>query len=60
MRQSRDKRVFFGLPAVRDATDGKGRRKENKGRVRLKCPGISYQESGVLGDKGMWGGLRGG
>lgn len=43
---------------MRDATDGEGRRKEKKKRrVRVKCPGISDQESGVLGDREMRGGI---
>lgn len=58
MRQSRDKRVFSGLPAVRDATDGERRRKENKLSacvcVCVKCPGIRDQELGIWGG-GDWG-----
>lgn len=58
VRQSRDKRVFSGLPAVRDATDGERRRKENKLSacvcVCVKCPGIRDQELGIWGG-GEWG-----
>lgn len=38
---------------------GKEGGRKKKSRVRVKCPGISDQESGVLGDEEIRGGWRG-